>query len=1271
MGKDEGQEMKRIIGSVAMLMTLALGTNVRAQGHNGTSTPIVPNDVFVYRVGTTADTVKTNNGQIVFLDEYSAVAISNTMFNNASAPTPYQSVQMPTTWYGGEAPLVGLGSDNEGGLINLSADGRFLVIPGFAAYPGQVSTNALLYYGAFPGSGLSSNDNSLSSAPTTNVVALGDIPRVVALLDGNGHLYMSTVVTGVDEQADDLYSAASLDGTNIWLAGSVNNVKYTLRGSLLPTNAPLALTYGVSTNVCRNADVQSPVRTISIYGPTGSQVLYVDRNQSIYNATNTANSGVYSNLNPFGGSLPVYNVASNYAAFKGDLVGGGTNNLISVNAFFMANLANKGPCSGCPDTIYIADEQATGFSGEPAPHGGGILKFCYVAASNYWQSVGDPTHIGGIAAENAYGVTGVQVGTNVILYATEATNNVMYYYEDFTGYMGNPQSDSVHTIQGGNQGQAGSFIMWNTGYKGIKVQGIAMAPQGGDNGTLSTASYGYPSVGPIYGPYYRGPQGAAPASFQPTNSFYTYSVMNPYSATGQVSVGGSAINNGSLSVSPSGLQPIGANGGSVTFTISPASGVSSLNGGQSYTALLAFNLRMCTNCPSATPLYGTLAIDEMATIVVDAFYLTNLGAPGGSQATNFITSGPVGGAFTPASSVYTLSNATPNALSFSASLSNNWDQLILGVSTGQVVSGSLGGKQATNITVSINPCFADGILDFGGYDDYLTVSNLSSTPASQLGVMPEVELTVGFGFFDNFNNSLEFTNGPVVGQNGWLGAATPSPDVSPVQIVTVNGTNEYVVPGGCGSGTAQQPYKYVSSGPLTNAYSIVGTTTNNVPTYAVTGIVVTFTNAPPTPNYCFTQGNSFLPWNAAGVLQHGGGYVWTTELNEYETGGGPHGQNQYQFNTQYAVFMVSDFVDSNAWVFSFTGPNETGATNDLPTLLSQVPNAATEGSTPDESGPLWFAVWSDALTDCSYCPGISAQAWESITLGQYFGDCPTGPQPGYFVNRVAASTNFSDVYEYIMAGMGSGTPPDSSFTVSCSGQTVSFTDTSSGLPTSWLWNFGDCVYTNVDNPTHTYASPGTYYPTLVAGNGYGDSSIIYTQEVTVPCGPAAGSYPYWQSYYFDANSGSLSGGSLSAEAAGNVDADGTGMSNTNKFMAGFNPTNSAAYLHIISAVKTVQSGSTNIVVTYLGASGDTTYSGGPSVRTNVLDYTTGIGGNSPTNGSYQNSGWTPTGQTNILGVSISAAGGEGTGLGTVTNMTDVGGANATPSRYYRVRVLLP
>jgi hypothetical protein len=90
------------------------------------------------------------------------------------------------------------------------------------------------------------------------------------------------------------------------------------------------------------------------------------------------------------------------------------------------------------------------------------------------------------------------------------------------------------------------------------------------------------------------------------------------------------------------------------------------------------------------------------------------------------------------------------------------------------------------------------------------------------------------------------------------------------------------------------------------------------------------------------------------------------------------------------------------------------------------------------------------------------------------------------------------------------------------------------------------------------------------------------------------------------------------------------------------------------------------VVTYLGASGDTNWSPGVQSRTNVLDLTTG-----DANGNYTNGGWQVTGQTNILGVGISAAGGEGTGFGTVTNMTDFGGATNVPSRYYRVRVLLP
>ena len=114
-----------------------------------------------------------------------------------------------------------------------------------------------------------------------------------------------------------------------------------------------------------------------------------------------------------------------------------------------------------------------------------------------------------------------------------------------------------------------------------------------------------------------------------------------------------------------------------------------------------------------------------------------------------------------------------------------------------------------------------------------------------------------------------------------------------------------------------------------------------------------------------------------------------------------------------------------------------------------------------------------------------------------------------------------------------------------------------------------------------------------------------------------GSDPFttWQTHYF---TGSPLNSAPGAEPLGK------GMSNTNQFLAGFNPTNAAAYLHVISIVESV-AGNTNVVVTILGANGDNTYAPGIASRTNVLDYLTGNA-----NGDYTNGGWQDTGQTNIL-----------------------------------------
>jgi YVTN family beta-propeller protein len=62
---------------------------------------------------------------------------------------------------------------------------------------------------------------------------------------------------------------------------------------------------------------------------------------------------------------------------------------------------------------------------------------------------------------------------------------------------------------------------------------------------------------------------------------------------------------------------------------------------------------------------------------------------------------------------------------------------------------------------------------------------------------------------------------------------------------------------------------------------------------------------------------------------------------------------------------------------------------------------------------------------------------------------------------------------------------------------VTFTDTSTGSPTSWKWNFGDGTYSTVQNPTHIYSTAGKYTVTLTASNTAGSNTIAKSNYITV------------------------------------------------------------------------------------------------------------------------------------------------------------------------------
>ena len=65
---------------------------------------------------------------------------------------------------------------------------------------------------------------------------------------------------------------------------------------------------------------------------------------------------------------------------------------------------------------------------------------------------------------------------------------------------------------------------------------------------------------------------------------------------------------------------------------------------------------------------------------------------------------------------------------------------------------------------------------------------------------------------------------------------------------------------------------------------------------------------------------------------------------------------------------------------------------------------------------------------------------------------------------------------------------------------ATFVDQSSGSPTGWAWNFGDCGSTAActstqQNPTHVFPSPGTYNVSLTASNSAGQNTK--RKDVTV------------------------------------------------------------------------------------------------------------------------------------------------------------------------------
>jgi hypothetical protein len=144
---------------------------------------------------------------------------------------------------------------------------------------------------------------------------------------------------------------------------------------------------------------------------------------------------------------------------------------------------------------------------------------------------------------------------------------------------------------------------------------------------------------------------------------------------------------------------------------------------------------------------------------------------------------------------------------------------------------------------------------------------------------------------------------------------------------------------------------------------------------------------------------------------------------------------------------------------------------------------------------------------------------------------------------------------------------------------------------------------------------------------------IATAVITVNAGVLPpGSFQAWQVQYF--------GSTTNASAAPNADPYGKGISNTNQFLVGLDPTNPASVFQILSATPQ----GNDMAITWATA----------GIRTNAVQANSGdASGDYSTNGFADISGpiiITPTGDT-------------------TNSYTDSGGATNGPARYYRIRLV--
>ncbi len=436
--------------------------------HGGTCTNI-PNGTGTGAGTSSAGGYGDNQASPLTLFQYSPNGTSSVSFVN--------SLVMPQSASGANGPVSSEYGSSSEATVQLSGGGQYLTIMGYGVGDAAFNANPTLY--GVPGGELA------QSVSLTGQAGITPVPRVVTLIDANGNVNSSTAVFNVFN-TNNPRSAFTANGTTAYISGqgassdATQGVFYVPVGSV--TTAPTAIT-GLDAVNSSNVAISQDTRTVQIFnntlyvstdtkGGTGSARSFVGT-LGTPPATGLFNSAAGpTQLNGFGTSKTGKLTITTGANSNGNNLNSGQKiNLSPVNYFFASSSVLYVADGGKPKNDSNGDTNTTGTANIGD---GGLQKWVNISGNwtleyTLYQGLNLVNNGGTDGNSGLYGLTGVVVGGNVLLYATNYTLNDL----DPTFLYGISDTMSFTTA---TQAAGETFTVLDTAPSDSNFKGVSFAP---------------------------------------------------------------------------------------------------------------------------------------------------------------------------------------------------------------------------------------------------------------------------------------------------------------------------------------------------------------------------------------------------------------------------------------------------------------------------------------------------------------------------------------------------------------------------------------------------------------------------------------------------------------------------------------------------------------------------------------------------------------------------------------------------------------------------